>query len=186
MRTIVVFLLLACCFHSASAESPDTPDALVDALENAIETLDADAYEELLDWSYLFHFAPEHAWLRPPFGAWNGSEEMRAMRAMLSGAPMRDRSLRAVRTITMDLRPLGDWEPEILPEDLRIDVYVRTYAASIVIAFDDDSKTVIERRQRFTVAAGRSEATMQTGAFRLVRWEELGARRPFGAMKARF
>lgn len=186
MRSVVVFLLLACCSYPASAESPGTPDALVDALEHAIERLDADSYEELLDWSYLFHFAPEHAWLHPPFGEWGWGEEMRAMRAMLSGAPMRDGSLRAVRTISMTLEPLGNWEPEVLPDDLRIDVYVRTYAATIVVVLDDDSTTFIERRQRFTVAAGRSESTMQTGAFRLVRWEELGARRPFGAMKARF
>lgn len=183
---IVLVLLLNCCVLPASAEFPETPDALVEALESAIETLDPDAYEELLDWSYLFDFAPEHAWLSPPFGEWNWNEEMRAMRAMLSGAPMNDGTLRTVRAITMKLDPLGEWEPGLTPDELRIDVYTRSYASKIVIELDDGSETMISRRQRFTVAAGRSEATMQTGAYRLVRWEELEARNRFGAMKARF
>lgn len=187
---IVIVLLLSLSFTSASAESsypaPTTPDIVVENLERSLEELNAGEYEHLLDWSYLFEFAPEHEWMAP--NGWRASQELDAIRRMLSGEPTRTGDVpRRVVEIEVDLEPITDWE-ETDEDPLGVlRTWRREYASEIVIRFDDGTATFIDRRQVLTVVASMSEADLELSEFRLLRWEEEESlRQRFGRIKARF
>lgn len=191
MNLLPLLLLLsssAAVAHAGDVEpypSPRSPDALVENLERALEELSVVEYERLLDWTYLFEFAPEHSHLAP--NGWMIDEELEAMRRLLAGEPTRfDGRARRVTDLQVDLRPLGPWEERGSDDYGLLRTWTRSYAGRIRIEFDDDSSVFIHRRQVLTVGAGRSEADMEFGEFRLLRWEEEESLGRFGAVKVRF
>ena len=188
-RWILLFVVLSAgtSLGASSHPKPTTPDALVENLERALEEMDVDAYEHLLDWTYVFDFAPEHEWLAP--GGWTLAEELDAMRRLLGGEPTRfGTEPRRAIGLDVSLEPMGPWEETQEDPYGVLRTWRRDFAAKIEIRFDDDTTSFVHRRQVLTVVAGYDEARLELGEFKLLRWEEeewLGPR-PFGALKARF
>lgn len=163
--------------------APFSPDALIDNLERALEERRVDEYEILVDDSFVFDFAPDAAWLAPPDGRWRLDREIEAMRNLLSGVRGHLDQPPLV-SLDVDLAPLDGWQRLHSPHsETLIEVWARDYAARMFLRFADGSVTNIHRRHRFTVAAPLSEATMRSGEFRLVRWEELEALGGFGVVR---
>ena len=168
---------------TAAFAAPFTPDALIDNLARALEQRRADEYEILVDDSFVFDFAPDAAWLAPPDGRWSVDREIEAMRNLLSGERgAHDRS--PLVSLAVDFSPLDGWDRLHGPHsETMVEVWARDYSARMTLRFADDSVTHIHRRHRFTVAAPLSEATMRSGEFRLVRWEEHEALGGFGVVR---
>ena len=184
--SILPLIFLVSTSVQPSFPVPLTPDALVENFERSLEEMDVGEYERLLDWSYLFDFAPDHEWMAPE--GWQIDEELDAMRRLLGGEPSRhDGHERRVAAIDVEMRPMGPWE-ETHEDPLGVlRTWQRDYDARIVVEFDDDTKVRIHRRQVLTVISGYDEARMELREFKLLRWEEEESLvRPFGSMKARF